>query len=128
MNVVRTSQLDDKFQTCLLNDKFETIEVPVNRKNISFALLKLKSNSFDEVKLISYLQNASVYYALPSKRIEELRVAIHPLADEIPGADRHRGRRRYRIYDGRPFGTHSRRQRYRLNAFEIEKARRALRK
>lgn len=84
MNVVRTSQLDDKFQTCLLNDKFETIEVPVNRKNISFALLKLKSNSFDEAKLISYLQNASVYYALPSKRIEELinKGQLRQLVDE----------------------------------------------
>ena len=72
MAIVKTSKLKENFQSCLLNERFEKINVETNRKSVSFALLKLKSNNFDDAKLISYLQNASVYYALPMKRIQEL--------------------------------------------------------
>lgn len=73
MSVTRTLGLKTVFQTTLLNEKFEAIPISVNRKNLNFALVKLKSNSFDYKNLIKYLENASVYYALPKKRIEELK-------------------------------------------------------
>ena len=73
MSVTRTLSLKTVFQTTLLNEKFEAIPISVNRKNLNFALVKLKSNSFDYKNLIKYLENASVYYALPKKRIEELK-------------------------------------------------------
>lgn len=73
MSVTRTLGLKTVFQTTLLNEKFEAIPISVNRKNLNFALVKLKSNSFDYKNLIKHLENASVYYALPKKRIEELK-------------------------------------------------------
>ncbi len=73
MNVSRTLGVKSEFKTTLLNEKFEIIEIPVNRKSLNFALVKLKSNSFDYKNFIKYLENASVFYALPKKRIEELK-------------------------------------------------------
>ena len=73
MGIDRTLALKSTFQTNLLNEKFEAIPLSVNRKNLNFALVKLKSNSFDYKNLIRYLENASVYYALPKKRIDELK-------------------------------------------------------
>ena len=73
MGIDRTLALKSTFQTNLLNEKFEAIPLSVNRKNLNFALVKLKSNSFDYKNLIKYLENASVYYALPKKRIDELK-------------------------------------------------------
>ena len=87
MGISRTLGLKSKFQTTLLNESFHAIEIPVNRKNLSFALVKLKSNNFDYKNLIKYLENASVYYALPKKRIEELQSEglFHQLVDECRG-------------------------------------------
>ena len=73
MGIDRTLALKSTFQTNLLDEKFEAIPISVNRKNLNFALVKLKSNSFDYKNLIKYLENASVYYALPKKRIDELK-------------------------------------------------------
>jgi hypothetical protein len=73
MGIDRTLTLKSTFQTNLLNEKFEAIPLSVNRKNLNFALVKLKSNNFDYKNLIKYLENASVYYALPQKRIDELK-------------------------------------------------------
>ena len=67
MNVSRTLGVKSEFKTTLLNEKFEIIEIPVNRKSLNFALVKLKSNSFDYKNFIKYLENASVFYALPKK-------------------------------------------------------------
>lgn len=73
MSIARTLGLKSTFQSTLLNEKFEAIPISINRKNINFALIKLKSNSFDYKNLIKYLKNASVFYALPKKRIDELK-------------------------------------------------------
>ena len=73
MGIDRTLALKSTFQTNLLNEKFEAIPLSVNRKNLNFALVKLKSNSFDYKNLIKHLENAAVYYALPKKRIDELK-------------------------------------------------------
>ena len=73
MSIARTLGLKSTFQSTLLNEKFEAIPISINRKNINFALIKLKSNNFDYKNLIKYLKNASVFYALPKKRINELK-------------------------------------------------------
>lgn len=72
MNDLRTLSLTRNFSGCLLNEKFEAVEVGVNRKNINFAILKLKNNAFDEDTLLEFLGEASIFYALPKKRVDEL--------------------------------------------------------
>ena len=42
MGIDRTLVLKSTFQTNLLNEKFEAIALSVNRKNLNFALVKLK--------------------------------------------------------------------------------------
>ena len=54
MGITRTLGLKSVFQTTLLNEKFEAIPISVNRKNLNFALVKLKSNSFDYKNLIKH--------------------------------------------------------------------------
>lgn len=87
MSISRTLGLKSTFQTTLLNEKFEAIPITVNRKSLSFALVKLKSNSFDYKQFIKYLENASVYYALPKKRIDELKAEglFNQLVEESRG-------------------------------------------
>ena len=45
MTIARTLGLKSTFQSTLLNEKFETIQISINRKNINFALVKLKSKT-----------------------------------------------------------------------------------
>lgn len=87
MSISRTLGLKSTFQTTLLNERFEAIPITVNRKSLNFALVKLKSNSFDYRQFIQYLENASVYYALPKKRIDELKAEglFNQLVEESRG-------------------------------------------
>lgn len=87
MTIARTLGLKSTFQSTLLNEKFEAIPIYINRKNINFALVKLKSNSFDYKNLIKYLSNAALYYALPKKRIDELKAEglFNDLIEESKG-------------------------------------------
>lgn len=73
MAIEKTLKLKSNFTTVLNKEKFEKIDIDINRKDVNFALLKLNSNKFDENTLIQYLKNASIYYALPPQRIKELQ-------------------------------------------------------
>ncbi len=75
MTINSTLGVSANFTTLLLNENFKKIDIDIRRKQVNFALLKLNSNKFNEEALVNYLKNASIFYALPPKRIQEIKDA-----------------------------------------------------